>query len=70
MPFCDWSVHFGDGVSDSESEALLDSLFCPNGNAGRPDRPTALLLRCGRAAGYTDTHSGRQRQSEQNESER
>ena len=31
MPFCDWSVHFGDGVSDSEGEALLDSLFRPNG---------------------------------------
>ena len=30
MPFCDWSVHFGDGVSDSEGEALLDSLFGPN----------------------------------------
>ena len=29
MPFCDWSVHFGDGVSDSEGEALLDSLFGP-----------------------------------------
>ena len=26
-PFCDWSVHFGDGVSDSEGEVDADDVW-------------------------------------------
>ena len=28
-PAFEFPTHFGDDVSDSEGEALLDSLFCP-----------------------------------------
>ena len=32
-PAFEFPTHFGDGVSDSEGEALLDSLFGPIGMA-------------------------------------
>ena len=32
-PAFEFPTHFGDGVSDSEGEALLDSLFGPNKTA-------------------------------------
>ena len=34
-PAFEFPTHFGDGVSDSEGEALLDSLFCPNGQTAQ-----------------------------------